>query len=252
MRSVLLVNRWIATDAWQQVDIGSSDVTAIVINTGKGKVLLVNMYNDSRQHQGLERSIQAFQERLCSGDTGGCTEQIVWLGDFNLHHPLWDVERNGHLFTRNNLVKAQVLIDTLAEFDLQMTLPKDILTLQALSTGNHMRPANVYISSLIADHVIRCHTLPEERPVRTDHIPIVTEVDLSLEEQTESPCLNFRIVDWKQVREMLASRIEGMNAQEEVNTPGELQLCVEELTRTVTEVIEVCILKVAPMPDQKC
>ena len=76
-----MVNRWIAMDTWQQVDIGSSDVTAIAIDTGKGKVLLVNMYNDSRQHQGLEQSIQAFWERSCLGDTGRCTEQIVWLGD---------------------------------------------------------------------------------------------------------------------------------------------------------------------------
>jgi len=41
-----------------------------------------------------------------------------------------------------------------------------------------MRPDNVYISSPIVEHIIRCHTLPEERPVRTDHILIVTEVNL--------------------------------------------------------------------------
>src|SRR5882724_11243235 len=57
MRSILMVNRQIATDAWSQVDIGLSDITAIMINTGKGKVLLVNMYNDSGQHQGLKQKI---------------------------------------------------------------------------------------------------------------------------------------------------------------------------------------------------
>jgi len=124
----------------------------------------------------------------------------VWLGNFNLHHPLWDEEQNVHIFTRINLVKAQVLIDVLAEFDLQMTLLKDIPMLQALSTGNHTRPDNIYISSPMAGHVIRCITLPEERPVRTDYILTVTEVDLSLEEKTESPCPNFRLADWKQVR----------------------------------------------------
>jgi len=56
-RLILLVNRWIAMDAWHQVDIRLPDVTAISIYTGKGKVLLVNMYNDSSQHQGLEQSI---------------------------------------------------------------------------------------------------------------------------------------------------------------------------------------------------
>src|SRR5882724_11694680 len=69
MRSILLVNRWIATDAWHQVDISSSDITAIVIYTGKGKVLLFNIYNDSGQHQGLEQSIRTIQERSHMGGT---------------------------------------------------------------------------------------------------------------------------------------------------------------------------------------
>ena len=182
MRSFLLVNMWIATDTWSQVDIRLLDVTVLVINTGKGKVLLINMYNDSGQHQGLEWSIQAFQERLCVDGSEGCVEQIIWLGNFNLHHPLWDKEHNRHLFMRSNLEKSQVLIDALAEFDLQMALPKDVPTLQALSTANHTRPDNVYISSPIVGCIIRCTMLPEERLVRTDNIPVVMEVDLSLEE----------------------------------------------------------------------
>jgi len=167
MRSIILVNKRIATDAWSQVDISSSDVTALVIKMGRGKVLLANVYNDIRQQQGLVWSIQVFQKRLRGGGSEGHAEQIVWLGNFNLHHPLWDEECNGHLFMRANLEKSQVLIDTLAEFDLQMVLPKDIPMLQALSTGNHTRPDNMFISSLIAGRVIRCSTLPDKRPIRS-------------------------------------------------------------------------------------
>ena len=54
MWSIILVNRWIATDVWSQVDVGSSDVTVLVINTGRGNVLLTNMYNNIGQQQGLE------------------------------------------------------------------------------------------------------------------------------------------------------------------------------------------------------
>jgi len=35
MRSIILVNKRIATDAWSQVDISSSDVTALVIQDGQ-------------------------------------------------------------------------------------------------------------------------------------------------------------------------------------------------------------------------
>ena len=71
-RTIILVNKRLATDTWAQVDMGSPDVTALVVNTGRGKVWLVNMYNDIGWHQGLERSIQAFQKRAHA------TQQDTW------------------------------------------------------------------------------------------------------------------------------------------------------------------------------
>ena len=88
--------------------------------------------------------------------------QMIWTGDFNLHHPPWDEECNSHLFTRSNLEKSQILIDALAEFNLQMVLPKDIPTLQALSTSNHMRMDNIFVSSLIVSTMTRCTTQPDK------------------------------------------------------------------------------------------
>jgi len=48
----------------------------------------------------------------------GSHPRIVWLGNFNRHHPLWDEGRNAHLFTRSNLEKAQEIIDLAANYDL--------------------------------------------------------------------------------------------------------------------------------------
>ena len=56
-RSIILVNRWLASDAWSQVDIGLPDMMAIAINTSTGRVLLINMSNDIRQQQGLMHQI---------------------------------------------------------------------------------------------------------------------------------------------------------------------------------------------------
>src|SRR5882724_5315810 len=52
-RSIILVNKRIATDAWVQVDLGSPDVTTVSIKMGRGRVLLINLYNDNKQQQGL-------------------------------------------------------------------------------------------------------------------------------------------------------------------------------------------------------
>jgi len=57
MRLIILVNRQLASNSWSQVDISLSDVMAIGINTGTGRVLLINMYNDIGQQQGLTCSI---------------------------------------------------------------------------------------------------------------------------------------------------------------------------------------------------
>jgi len=73
-RMIILVNRQLALDSWSQVDICSSDMTVLVINTGKGRVLLTNMYNDIGQQQGLTQSICAFWKRLCVGESEGNTE----------------------------------------------------------------------------------------------------------------------------------------------------------------------------------
>src|SRR5882724_8936490 len=139
---------------------------------------------------------------------------------------------------RGNLERAQVLIDMMAKFDLQMALPKDIPTLQALATGNHTRPDNAFVSSPIAGHITKCTMLPDERPVRLDHFPVIIEIDTSLEKWEEQLQPKFKIADWKEIRERLTEKLEGLDTREEIATPGELHARVRMLTQKISEVIE--------------
>ncbi|KAH9917228.1 uncharacterized protein B0H18DRAFT_834610, partial [Fomitopsis serialis] len=43
-RSVILVNRKVATDAWTSIPTDNPDVTAITLDTSKGKVHIFNVY----------------------------------------------------------------------------------------------------------------------------------------------------------------------------------------------------------------
>ena len=61
---------------------------------------------------------------------------MIWLGDFNRHHPLWEEERNLHLLTETYLNAAEPLLLLLAEYGMQQALPKDMPTLQSLATKN--------------------------------------------------------------------------------------------------------------------
>jgi len=53
-QSLLLVNRRIATDAWSQVDFGSSDITSVQVHTTVGKILIVNMYSNNMWQVGMK------------------------------------------------------------------------------------------------------------------------------------------------------------------------------------------------------
>src|SRR5882724_980518 len=110
-RLIILVKKWIATDAWVQVDLGSPDITVVSIKTGRGRVLLINLYNDNKQQQGLRQTERFCRERVQDTRPLSPTEHMVLLGNFNLHHPLWDKEHNTHLFTRSILDNSQALID---------------------------------------------------------------------------------------------------------------------------------------------
>ena len=77
-----------------------------------------------------------------------------------------------HPFTRANLNRAQEVIEVMADYNLQMILPKGMPILQALVTGNSIRLDNVFTSTSFANAVVECREVLEEWPARSDHSPI--------------------------------------------------------------------------------
>jgi hypothetical protein len=128
-------------------------------------------------------------------------------GDFNRHHPLWEEERNHHLFTDAALRQAQPLLDLVATYNMKMALPRNIPTLEQSQTKNWTRPDNVFASESILDAFIRCDTAPERRPPKADHLPICSTIDISLIQRAIPQRRNWRTVDWKDFREALENRL---------------------------------------------
>ena len=59
---------------------------------------------------------------------------------------------------------------TIGQYDMHMTLPKDIPTLEACATKNFTRVDNVFCSADLVDTFISCDTYPQWRPQKTDHM----------------------------------------------------------------------------------
>jgi Endonuclease-reverse transcriptase len=99
---------------------------------------------------------------------------VLWGGDFNCNHPMWDRDKDTHLFMAKALEDAEELINLVAEQEMCMTLPKDIPMPKHMVTKWHSRPYNVFCTSSLTNHMVKCNIMPERQPGKTDHYPIAT------------------------------------------------------------------------------
>ena len=115
----------------------------------------------------------------------------LWVGDFNRHHPYWDDPRDTCLFTNEAIKAAELLIEAVAEAGLEMALPGEIPTHCHNITKRWSRLDQVFLSEHSDNLLIACDTYPDQRGVNTDHLPIITELNLAINTYMESPHPNF-------------------------------------------------------------
>jgi endonuclease/exonuclease/phosphatase family metal-dependent hydrolase len=105
-------------------------------------------------------------------------DYVMWCGDFNCHHPMWDEDSDERLFTAKAIQDADILINLLADWNMAMALPKGLPTLKHMVSKRYSRPDNVFSTDNLADSVIVCNTVPQLQPTKTDHFPIKIELSI--------------------------------------------------------------------------
>lgn len=131
--SAIWVNKNINMKTWKTINIpGMNNVSAIQLHGDWGRLSIFNIYNDC-EHSETEEHLVEFVNGRREDFTDNDTDYMIWAGDFNRHHPLWDLNSDTHLFTAKAMDMAEQLYDQLNLFDFSMALPKDTPTLQ------HMR-----------------------------------------------------------------------------------------------------------------
>jgi hypothetical protein len=100
IRSVIWVNRKLDTDSWKALDVpGTNDIATIQLKGPYGTLSIFNIYNDcthSRNEAILKRFIQDNSNTVLTTEN----HHMIWTGNFNRHHPLWDDDEDIHLFTQ--------------------------------------------------------------------------------------------------------------------------------------------------------
>ena len=249
--SLLLISkRLITTNAWTQIPIDSPDITAVKLDSDIGAIHLYNIYNDGVHSANLAR-LDAHLQMFTTNWAENHNLKMIWVGDFNRHHPLWDKSRNSHLFSPANLSTAQPLLDLLAAHDMTMVLPKDIPTLEVLNTKNYMRPDNVFCSMELIGKFVSCNTNPSARPLRMDHLPIISVLDTELPDSSPTPRPNFRATDWGAFAEHLKVLLHAAPLTEHIDMPEVLNTAVANLTSAIQATIEQVVLKYRPLPFTK-
>ena len=135
-------------------------------------------------------------------DDNNNNDNMIWLGEFNRHHPLWDKMRNEHLFTSADLNATERLIECTMGHDMEMVLPPGMATLEAFSTGNHTRPHNVFCSYRLSLSVTKCKAIPHFQPIKTNYYLICTHLECTLL-QPAAAHYNYRHTDWEQFDKLL-------------------------------------------------
>ena len=158
-RSVTLVNKTISKNSWRQIPLDSSNITVMELKVNNLSIAIYNIYNACESADTLSLLQAHWQVRTASGGPSN-SSSMIWLGDFNCHHPLWDAPEDHQLFTTANLDAASQLISLLENHNMEMALPAGIPMLQAFCTGNFSRPNNVFCSADILPSFIECNTWP--------------------------------------------------------------------------------------------
>ena len=251
IRAVTWVNTKLDTKGWVTLDIpDTNDITAIQLKGPYGKLAIFNIYNDCT-HARNETVLNTYVRRHANTLLRTENHHMIWAGDFNRHHPLWDRDEDIHLFTRQATDSAEELIRILAEYEMQMALPKGIPTLQHMRSKKYSRPDNVFSTPALQDFIIRCEVDPSIRPTSTDHFPIHTNILLPQDKIDTLPSFNFRETDWDDYKKKLEPRLARSPDKPVITNQDQLNTAIGDLTTALQETTQEVVKRRKARPDAK-
>ena len=249
-RSIILISTRFPSETITQIPVASNDITAIKIQTPNHTITIINIYNANDNNDSLDtlRDLWEAQENVLRPTPN---TKLLLLGDFNRHHSAWEGHANAHLTSPDRLLNP--LLDAVVNMRLEMTLPKGIPTLEARHGGRWTRPDNVWRNADSSSTVLSCEVHAELRPSNTDHLPIVTTLDLNYYPSQDTTRFNFRLVDWEVFRKTVQTRIDSSTTLSEISiqTTNEIEDAVDELFQILQDATKEHVPAVKPLPHLK-
>ena len=134
---------------------------------------------------------------------------------------------------------------------MMMALPKDIPTLELMAMKNWTRPDNVFCTPGLMDKLIFCVTELQLRGPGTDHVPILTKLELPVDRAKSPPTCSFRDVDWESFCKALKTNLLDIPGPDPIGSEEGLNTAVVDLTQAIQDAIGTTILFTCPSPHCK-
>jgi len=249
-RSIILVNKAVSKNNWGQIPVDSPDVTGVELTCTDSIVYFYNIYN-ACENSDMLTVLQTHWQNRTTRPGEAIKDNMVWLGDFNRHHPLWDSPSDTRLFTNVNIEAANTLIELIETHEMEMVLPAGLPTLQTFRSGNSSRPNNVFCSANLLPTFVECDTKPEKRPARTDHFPIIGKMNIVPERINPAPRLNWRQTDWGEFRTKLMLNLSSMGAPQPIADIPHFQTTFALLAAAIQSATDQMVPKMKPSPFTK-
>jgi len=103
----------------------------------------------------------------------------------------------------------------------------------------------------MVNKVVYCTTDPRLRGPGTDHVPILTVLELPAKRADRTPRYNFRVVEWEDFKKELATRMEELPEPGPIRSEEEYEAAVSGLTRVLQETIHAMVPVTRPSPHSK-
>ena len=224
-RAAIYVNkRILPAQSFQPVHYPSSDIAIVKVKMESDTLpmLIINIYNTKGTSL-----INDFTTFLQAHLRQHYYDSILIVGDFNLHHPLWNpTEYKCH--DR----EAEDLITFMAMNGLDLILPAGTITFPRYKTTIDLAWGNPQIE----EKVLKCK-VAHNHDHGSDHYPILTTLNLKPEATNEMPIYNFEKTDWDLLKAKIIELLPPP-VTNEPTSPATVDKLAEELTETLVKAIE--------------
>ena len=131
---------------------------------------------------------------------------------------------------------------------MKMTLPQFILTLKSHSTGNLTRVDNVFCSESLLNSIVKCYVNAKNRPAKTDHFPVITEIDTLVPKAEREERQNMKEAEWDDMLEFIHTKLSGQPHPAPITSTADMDKKIKFLDDMVQEAIKkfVPLTKITP------